>query len=151
MAKKKPATLRRPALDRLSNPGPRLGPEFRKNSSLLRVSGSYPKLNRYGPLKPKANPNTFAPAAATPAATTPVAAANTSPNAAPSAAATAVMPMTMVNLLHFSTFVSILEDGGIGLIEFIENSVAAWNSGNRPIGASQGCNCRCPRNAKHSS
>ena len=58
--------------------------------------------------------------------------------------------MTMINLLQFGSIVSVLENGWIRLVELVQNSVAAGNSGNSLAGSGQACKCRRPRNAKHS-
>lgn len=82
----------------------------------------------------------------------PVAAANASPTAAPSTMATtpmpmvAMMPATMGDLLHFDVLIA-FEDSRIRLVQFIENSVALGNTGNRAAGSDHSSKRHGPRNA----
>lgn len=158
MVKRKPATLRWPAVElvRQFQETAIFRPEL--PGTAWSGSGLFKKLNRYGPLKPDADPDAFAPAAATPITMAPVATADPSPHAAPSAATMAVipivipmMPITMVNLLQFCFILPVLENGWIRLVELVQDSVAAGNTGNRFAWSGEACKCCSPRNAKHSS
>jgi hypothetical protein len=101
------------------------------------------------------NPDPLAPAADMTAAMPPVAAANPSPAAPPStttpmAVVTAMMSAAMGDLLHFDPVIA-FEDSLIRLVQFIENSVALGNTGNRAARADYARKRDSPRNAKQSS
>ena len=96
--------------------------------------------------EPDAQPDAPAPAADVTPAVAPIAAADPSP---------AVPPMIMVVMpamgdqIHFGLIIS-LENRWIRFVEFIENSVAVRNTGNRLAGPGNGSKRDHPRNAKHS-
>ncbi|MEP6565761.1 MAG: hypothetical protein ABJB10_11540 [Mesorhizobium sp.] len=79
-------------------------------------------------------------------AVAPIAAADPSPAVSP--VMVVVMP-AMGDLLHFGLIVSV-EDRRIRFVEFIENSVAVRNTGNRLAGPGYASKRDHPRNAKHS-
>lgn len=62
----------------------------------------------------------------------------------------AAIPSAMGYLLHLDLVV-VFEDSRIRLVQFIENTVALGNTGNRAAGSGYACKRNCPRNAKHSS
>lgn len=126
---------------------------------LYRCSGSVLSQNRYKCLphdhamasEPEADPYAFAPAADTAAAMAPITAADPAPAAAPPVATTVpMMSVAMRDLLRLDRIVA-FENGGVRLVELIQNSVAAGDSGHRLGGPGQACECDRPRNAKHSS
>jgi len=86
------------------------------------------------------------------AAMAPIATANPSPTAAaPSASIIAIsvvamMPTTMGDLLDLDPVIP-FEDSRIRLVQFIENSVALGNTGNRPAGSDYARKRHGPRNA----
>ncbi|WP_179297800.1 hypothetical protein [Mesorhizobium carmichaelinearum] len=83
----------------------------------------------------------------------PVPTANPSPAVAPSSSVMAAMPaipVTMGDLLHLDPVIP-FEDSRIRLVQFIENSIALGNTGNRAAGSDCGRQRHCPRNAQHSS
>ncbi|UVK54936.1 hypothetical protein DBIPINDM_001416 [Mesorhizobium sp. AR02] len=85
------------------------------------------------------------------AAMAPVATANSSPAAAPSSSVMAVMaamPATMGDLLYlYLDPVIPFEDSRIRLVQFIENSIALGNTGNRAAGSGYSSKRHSPRNA----
>jgi hypothetical protein len=62
-----------------------------------------------------------------------------------------VMPAAMRDFLDFDLILAVLEHCRIGLFQFIENSVAFGNSGNRFAWSGQADKRSRPRNAQHSS
>jgi len=59
------------------------------------------------------------------------------------------MPTTMGDLLDLDPVIP-FEDSRIRLVQFIENSVALRNTGNRAAGSGYARKCHGPRNAQHS-
>ena len=60
------------------------------------------------------------------------------------------MPTTMGDLLDLDPVIP-FEDSRIRLVQFIENSVALGNTGNRAAGSDYARKRHGPRNAQHSS
>jgi hypothetical protein len=54
------------------------------------------------------------------------------------------------NQLHLGLIVT-FEDCIVRLVELVQNSVVGGNTGNGLARSGQACQCRRPRNAKHSS
>jgi hypothetical protein len=59
---------------------------------------------------------------------------------------TTVMPATVGDLLHFDRVIA-FEDSRIRLVQFIENSIALGNTGNRAAGSDHSSKRHGPRNA----
>ena len=62
----------------------------------------------------------------------------------------AMMPTTVRDLFHFEVVIA-FEDSRIRLVQFIENSVALRNTGNRAAGSDYTRKRYGPSNAQHSS
>jgi hypothetical protein len=95
--------------------------------------------------QPEADPDAFTPATAMPTATVPDATAHPSPHAPVSAptAAPAPMMMAMRDQFHLGRIVP-LEHRHVRLVEFVQDSIAGGNTGNRLAGSGQAGKCRRP-------
>jgi hypothetical protein len=108
-----------------------------------------------GSSQPDAEPHPLAPATHMTASMAPVATANPSPAAAPpplsvmAISVVAMMPTTVRDLFHFEVVIA-FEDSRIRLVQFIENSVALGNAGNRASRSGYARKRHGPRNAQHS-